>query len=116
MSDISLDSSRPGIGCTKAALTASANLSSTRRNQWILTGLGVLAGIIAVELALYPFVASWYWPRGPIRTTRAYTEGIAAAHFTADGFGTYGNRMTANPSIAGAPVSNDCRRFPRSAG
>ena len=81
-----------------------AGARKNHKKQWILTGLGVLAGVFAVELCLYPFVASWYWPKGPIRTVRAYMEGIAESHFTADGFGTYGNRLTGNPPIAGAPT------------
>jgi hypothetical protein len=72
--------------------------------QWLYTALGVIVGLIAVDLSLYPFVASWYWPRGPIRTIRAYGEGIAESHFVPDGFGTYGHRLTGNAPVAGAPT------------
>ena len=72
--------------------------------QWIWLVAGILAGVVAVDIALYPIVASWHWPKGPIRTTRAYTEGVAESHFVPDGFGTYGHRMTGNPPVPGAPT------------
>jgi hypothetical protein len=55
------------------------------------------------ELALRPFVAGWNQPAGPVRTIRSYFEGTSVAHFEPDGIGTYGNRLTGNPPLPGAP-------------
>lgn len=96
---------------TASASTQTSSLSVSRsasrrpgRKQWIRLGLGVVAGLIAIDVALYPIVATWYWPKGPVRTSRAYVEGIGESHFVPDGIGTYGHRMTGNPEIPGAPT------------
>lgn len=65
--------------------------------------LGVLAAALVFELMLRPFVAGWNQPVGPVRTIRSYFEGTSAAHFEPDGLGTYGNRLTGNSPLAGAP-------------
>jgi hypothetical protein len=65
--------------------------------------LGILAAALVFELALRPFVAGWNQPAGPVRTIRAYIEGLSVAHFEPDGFGTFGNRLTGNPPLADAP-------------
>lgn len=65
--------------------------------------LGILAAAVLFELGLRPFVAGWNVPEGPIRTVRSYEEGFSVAHFEPDGFGTFGNRLTGNPPLAGAP-------------
>jgi hypothetical protein len=65
---------------------------------------GIVAGVIAADVALYPIVASWHWPKGSIRTARAYTEGVAESHFVPDGIGTYGQRLTGNSPVQGAPT------------
>src|SRR5580658_1990994 len=67
------------------------------------SALGVLAAALLFELGLRPFVAGWNQPEGPVRTVRSYYEGISVAHFEPDGWGTYGNRLTGNPPLAGAP-------------
>jgi hypothetical protein len=64
---------------------------------------GVLAAALLFELGLRPFVASWNQPAGPVRTIRSYAEGFSVAHFSPDGLGTYGNRLTGNPPLPGAP-------------
>lgn len=64
---------------------------------------GVLAACALFELGLRPFVAGWNQPEGPVRTIRSYEEGFSVAHFEPDGLGTYGNRLTGNPPLAGAP-------------
>ena len=73
------------------------------KRQYIMAGCGLLAGLLAWELVLTPFVASWYYPKTPVRTVGIYGEGTAISHFVPDGIGTYGRRLTANPPIAGAP-------------
>ncbi len=65
--------------------------------------LGVIVAALLFELALRPFVAGWNQPAGPVRTIRSYFEGTSVAHFEPDGLGTYGNRLTGNPALAGAP-------------
>lgn len=64
---------------------------------------GVLAAAALFELGLRPFVAGWNQPEGPVRTIRSYSEGFSVAHFEPDGPGTYGNRLTGNPPLPGAP-------------
>jgi hypothetical protein len=64
---------------------------------------GVLAAGLLFELGLRPFVAGWNQPEGPVRTIRSYYEGLSVAHFEPDGVGTYGNRLTGNPPLGGAP-------------
>lgn len=64
---------------------------------------GVLAAALLFELGLRPFVAGWNQPEGPVRTIRSYYEGFSDAHFEPDGLGTYGNRLTGNPPVPGAP-------------
>jgi hypothetical protein len=64
---------------------------------------GVLAAALLFELGLRPFVAGWNQPEGPVRTIRSYYEGFSVAHFEPDGLGTYGNRLTGNPPLPGAP-------------
>jgi len=65
--------------------------------------LGILAAAALFELGLRPFVAGWNQPEGPVRTIRSYSEGFSVAHFEPDGLGTYGNRLTGNPPLPGAP-------------
>ena len=62
-----------------------------------------MAAGVLFELSLRPFVAGGNQPGGTIRTIRSYYEGFAVAHFEADGMGTFGNRLTGNPALAGAP-------------
>jgi hypothetical protein len=64
---------------------------------------GILTAALFFELGLRPFVAGWNQPEGQVRTIRSYSEGFSAAHFEADGLGTFGNRLTGNPPLAGAP-------------
>jgi hypothetical protein len=64
---------------------------------------GVLAAAALFELGLRPFVAGFNQPAGPVRTIRSYAEGFSVAHFSPDGLGTYGNRLTGNPPLQGAP-------------
>jgi hypothetical protein len=64
---------------------------------------GVLAAVFLFELGLRPFVGGGNRSADRIRTIRSYTEGFANAHFEPDGLGTYGNRLTGNPVLAGAP-------------
>jgi hypothetical protein len=64
---------------------------------------GVLAVLALFELGLGPFVAGWNQPEGQVRTIRSYEEGFSVAHFEPDGLGTYGNRLTGNPPLPGAP-------------
>jgi hypothetical protein len=64
---------------------------------------GILAAALLFELGLRPFVAGWNEPEGPVRTIRSYREGFSVAHFEPDGLGTFGNRLTGNPPVAGAP-------------
>ncbi len=64
--------------------------------------MGILAAAFLFELGLRPFVAGWNEPDGPVRTVRSYTEGFSVAHFEPDGLGTFGNRLTGNPALAGA--------------
>src|SRR4051812_40654205 len=91
--------------------TTSQVVAPRRRNsnrpglrQWLLTAAGVVAGLIVVEVGLYPFIASYSWPKTSVRTVRAYNEGIAESHFVPDDFGTYGRRLTGNKPIPGAPT------------
>jgi hypothetical protein len=51
-----------------------------------------------------PFVASWYYPKTPVRTVAAYTEGVATTHFFWDGLGSYGRRLTGNPQLPNVPT------------
>ena len=67
---------------------------------------GVLAAALLFELGLRPFVAGWNQPEGPVRTVRSYYEGFSDAHFEPDGLGTYGNRLTGNPPVPGAPETS----------
>jgi hypothetical protein len=64
--------------------------------------LGVIAAILTFEFVLSFMVSSWNYPKTPIREIRQYTEGTAFSHFEADGFGTYGNRLTGNPLLPNA--------------
>jgi hypothetical protein len=73
------------------------------RLAWAGCALGILAVAPVFELMLRPFVAGSNQPAGPVRTIRSYFEGTSVAHFEPDGLGTYGNRLTGNPPLAGAP-------------
>jgi hypothetical protein len=64
---------------------------------------GVLAAALLFELMLRPFVAGWNQSTGPVRTIRSYFEGTSVAHFEPDGLGTFGNRLTGNSPLVGAP-------------
>ena len=74
------------------------------KRAWGLTALGAIAGILTSEFVLSFLVSGWNYPKTPIREIRQYTEGIAVSHFAADGFGTYGCRLTGNPVVPGAPT------------
>jgi hypothetical protein len=63
---------------------------------------GILAAALLFEVGLRPFVAGWNQPEGPVRTIRNYIEGFSVAHFEPDALGTFGNRLTGNPEVAGA--------------
>src|ERR1700722_14613160 len=73
------------------------------RLEWTGCALGVLAAALVFELMLRPFVAGSNHSAGPVRTIRSYFEGTSVAHFEPDGLGTYGNRLTGNSPLAGAP-------------
>jgi hypothetical protein len=72
------------------------------RRAWGLTLLGVAAAMVTLEFILSFFVSGWNYPKTPIREIREYTEGVSVSHFAADGFGTYGNRLTGNPVLPNA--------------
>jgi hypothetical protein len=67
------------------------------------TAAGILAAALLFEFGLRPFVAGWNQPEGAVRTIRSYYEGTSVANFEPDGLGTYGNRLTGNPPLPGAP-------------
>jgi hypothetical protein len=71
---------------------------------WLSTVGGVILAVLILELILRVFVTSWHSQEGRIRTIRQFTEGTATSTFEADGFGTYGNRLTGNPVLPGAPM------------
>lgn len=72
--------------------------------RFVRGAAGILAAALLFELCLRPFVGGSNRIDGPVRTIRSYYEGISVAHFDKDGLGTYGNRLTGNPAIDGAPV------------
>jgi hypothetical protein len=67
--------------------------------QYMLCGLGLLVGCIVYEVGLWPFVASFHYPKTPVREIRTFGEGTATSHFVPEPFGTYGNRLTGNPIL-----------------
>jgi hypothetical protein len=73
------------------------------RSNWAGCALGLLAAAVIFEWMLRPFVAGYNHPAGPVRTIRSYFEGTSVARFEPDGLGTYGNRLTGNSPLAGAP-------------
>lgn len=76
------------------------SLTNPSLHRWVA---GVLAAALLFELGLRPFVAGGNRSEDSVRTIRSYFEGLADAHFEPDGIGTYGNRLTGNPVLAGAP-------------
>jgi hypothetical protein len=70
----------------------------------VLTVLGAACALLASDVALGFFVVGWHYPKTPVREIRQFTEGVATSHFAADGFGTYGHRLTGNAPVAGAPT------------
>jgi hypothetical protein len=82
-------------------------LESAHRRNWnraFLTGAGSITAVVVLELILRFFVVGWHYPKTPIREIRQFTEGVATSHFAADGFGTYGHRLTGHAPIPGAPT------------
>lgn len=77
--------------------------SSPSKQAFVRCAAGVLLAAALFELGLRPFVAGWNLPAGPVRTIRNYSEGFSVAHFSPDGLGTYGNRLTGNQLLPGAP-------------
>lgn len=71
---------------------------------WLRALAGCAAAIVAGEIGIRQISRSWYFPRTPIREVRQYGEGISVYHFEADGLGTFGNRLTGEPEVAGAPT------------
>jgi hypothetical protein len=85
-------------------LTAQRVRTPSRRRAWLLTVAGGLGAAVFLNFILGFFVAGWYYPAAPVRTIRQFTEGTATSHFLADGFGTYGNRLTGNTPVPNAPT------------
>ena len=77
--------------------------------QTVSSLIGVVCALLAMEIALRPFVAGWNYPAGPIREIRQYAEGVATSHFIPDGLSPYGWRLTGNPEIA--PLSSANKRM-----
>src|SRR5450755_2285661 len=73
------------------------------RSSLVRCSLGILVAAFLFEIGLRPFVGGLNQPDGPVRTVRSYLEGFSNAHFEPDGLGTFGNRLTGNPPLAGAP-------------
>src|SRR5450755_3241728 len=73
------------------------------RSSLVRCSLGILVAAFLFEIGLRPFVAGWNQPEGQARTVRSYLEGFSNAHFEPDGLGTFGNRLTGNPPLAGEP-------------
>jgi len=71
--------------------------------QTVSSLIGVVCALLAMEIALRPFVAGWNYPAGPIREIRQYAEGVATSHFIPDGLSPYGWRLTGNPFLPNAP-------------
>jgi hypothetical protein len=70
----------------------------------MLTLVGALAAALLSNFVLGFFVAGWNYPKTPARTIRQFTEGTTTSHFLADGFGTYGDRLTGNAPEPNAPT------------
>jgi len=92
-----MNSSPPGIPSRRLDKPPQARL-------WILTIIGALVAAVLLNFVLGFFIAGWNYPKTPIRTIRQLTEGTTTSHFLADGFGTYGNRLTGNPPAPNAPI------------
>ena len=66
--------------------------------------LGALSAALLFEFALRPFVAdSTRAGPPPVRIIRSYFEGVSVSHFEPDGLDPFGNRLTGNPPLPGAP-------------
>ena len=65
--------------------------------------LGILVAFLLAEGCLRFLVVGWHSSDAPVREVRQYEEGMAAAHFRPDGITMYGDRLTGNPPIPGAP-------------
>ncbi len=108
--------SPPGARAPRPAPTGPQNASSDevdvdqrrmtrgRVRGLLRTGLGAACALLALDFVLRFFVVGWYYPKTPVREIRQFTEGVATSHFAADGFGTYGHRLTGNAPVAGAPT------------
>src|SRR6185503_19100426 len=65
----------------------------------IFSLLGVLAALAVAEAALRPWASAWREkPYDQAAEVRQYYEGVAVAHYAADG-----ERLTANPPLPDAP-------------
>jgi len=94
----------PGaIASIKSTSPRRQTFAETKR-AWGLTALGAILALLTTEFVLSFLVSGWHYPKTPIREIRQYTEGVAISHFFPDGFGTYGNRLTGNPVLPGAPT------------
>jgi hypothetical protein len=71
---------------------------------WVMTITGFVVAALFLNFVLSFFVAGWNYPKTPVRTIRQFTESTATSHFLADGFGTYGDRLTGNSPMPGAPT------------
>lgn len=70
--------------------------SRTQRNGWLWFICGCLLAAVLMELLLHPISGKYENSSGS--EVRNFREGLATAHFLANGV-----RMTGNPQIAGAP-------------
>ena len=91
-------------GATVSTKIRNRQTRANTRRAWGLTALGAIVALLTMEFVLRFLVSGWNYPKTPIREIRQYTEGIAISHFAADGFGTYGNRLTGNPVLPNAPT------------
>jgi hypothetical protein len=78
--------------------------ASRRHKVYFHCALGALSAGLLFDVALRPFVAdSNHSGIVAVHTIRNYFEGLAVAHFEADGLGPLGNRLTGYPPLSGAP-------------
>lgn len=72
--------------------------------RYLQCALGVLSAALLFEIVLRPFVEDSTSAGQPaVRTIRSYFEGISVSHFEPDALGPFGNRLTGNPPLPGAP-------------
>ncbi len=72
--------------------------------RYLWCALGALSAALLFEIALRPLVEDSTTAGPPtVRTIRSYFEGISVSHFEPDALGPFGNRLTGNPPLPGAP-------------